>query len=549
VQFCCRHINGHRFDEGRAQQDVTPVIGFTMAGEVDEKLDGSRARFAVGGVTLDFSDAVPLVSAEHPGSLKREGDLVVYQPYEGVEIAGDSTQRKREDGFLVKAAEKCFPRGVARTVRFNASLSDVAPVVQRLTVPEWWYALSGELWPDAALPVRDAWDERIDRTYQKTTEDHRGRFDEAFLGRNWEGEVPYAELLYYYRSGQPEHCRRAVRDAYHVADIGVDHATETLRMTTYPLDGSIAPPLFRTLGMLAGYLETGDPYLLECAESVSSHWYWMDRQAWPRFAYGRDGASIRSLIWLWDYTGKEDYATMARDAVARMLQCQRPDGSFGDQGVGTGLHASSHLPIKPWMANLAMDSVIDLLERGVADEALWRAFRKYCDFLMKARVGEKGQRCWPYQWMYGDGFYDPWLEFRDPKCEGKLPVAPGFAHGHKARALNLATRRLKSPRYFDAWLEFYDAHWAGKELPRGNDYHLFNRTLQFLPYAQAHSWNAHWRDGAVEIAPVLSARRPEMEATLVTPLGPLTLRVRRRGKGWELVSRTGDPKIRLATRR
>jgi len=546
VQFYCRHINGHRFDEGRDQQDVTPVIGFAVAGDIDEKLDGAQARFAAGGVSFNFADALPFVSAEHPGSLKREGDVLVYQPYEGVEIAGDSTHRRREDGFIVKAADRRFPRGVARTVRFQASLGEVAPVIQQLTVPEWWYAVSGELWPDGVLPAHDAWDERIDQTYTAAlAEEHRGRFDEGFLGQHWEGEVPYAQLLYFYRTGNLEHYRRAVRDVYHVADMAVDHATETMRMHDYPMDGTIAPPLFRTIGMLAGHLETGDPYLLECAESISSRWYWMDRHAWPRFAYGRDGASIRSLVFLWDYTGKEDYATMAREAMGRMLQCQRPDGSFADQGSGTGIHATSHLPVKPWMANLAMDSIIDYLERRPGDEELWRAFKKYCDFLMASRVEENGKRSWPYQWMYGEGFTDPWTEFRSPQSQGKLPNALGFAHGHKARSLNLATRRLKSPRYFDAWLDFYETHWASEAVKDGNIYHLFNRTLQHLPYAQAHSWNARWQNGALEIAPVLSAQRPEMEATLITPLGPLTLRVRRRGKGWELVSRKGDPKIRL----
>jgi hypothetical protein len=54
------------------------------------------------------------------------------------------------------------------------------------------------------------------------------------------------------------------------------------------------------VGLTFGYLETGDPYLLECSESASSHWYWIDRQNWPRYAFGREGASIRSLIFLWD---------------------------------------------------------------------------------------------------------------------------------------------------------------------------------------------------------------------------------------------------------
>src|SRR5262249_24327670 len=156
----------------------------------------------------------------------------------------------RKDGYRVKAHERRIPKGVARTVRFHFSLGDAAPEVSRLVAPEWWYAVCGDLWPDDVLPVRNELDARIDRTYQECmTADRRGRFDEGVLAGAWEGESPYAELLYYYRSGKLDQHRRALRDAYHIADIAFDHSTETIRMTDYPFDGSIAPPLFRTVGM------------------------------------------------------------------------------------------------------------------------------------------------------------------------------------------------------------------------------------------------------------------------------------------------------------
>lgn len=547
VQLTCRHVNNHRFDEGREQTDTVPLIGFSVTGAdaVDHTLDATQARFSLGGITLDLSDALALVSKEHPGSLKGEGDMILYQPYEGVEIEGDHSGRRRDDGFLVRASEKRIPKGVARSVRFGASLSGVDPAISRLTVPDWWYGVSGDLWPDGALPVHDAWDKRVNATFQVTAKDHRGRFDESVLGHAWEGECPYAEFLHYYRGGNPEHLRWAIRDAYHMADIAFDHSTETIRMHDYPLDGSIAPPLFRTMGMLMGYLETGDPYLLDCAESASSHWYWMDRHMWPRYAYGRDGASIRGLVFLWDYLGKEDYRAMARDAMGRLIQCQQADGSYRDQGSGTGIHGGSHMPVKPWMASLATDSIIDYLDRVGSDPDLEKSFMKYIGFIMKSAFQRDGKWWWPYQVRWGEATYDPWLEFRQPESKGILPGANTMTHGHKARALNVATRRTGDARYFDAWVRFCDGNWMVTE--PGGDYHSFAKTLQHLPYAQAHAWNARWRNGALCISPVPSKERRELQGTISTPMGPVTLRLRQvHGKrGWKIAEKSGDPRVRL----
>lgn len=554
VQVTCRHVNNHRFDEGRDQEDITPLIGFSVEGEgaCDEVLDGSRARFDLGGVALDLGDASPLVSPAHTGSLKREGDLVLYQPYEGVEIAGDHSHRKREDSYHVRAADRRMPKGVARTVRLGLGFGAAAPAVARLTAPEWWYALNGDLWPDGALPVHDGWNRRIDAVYADTALDKRGRFDEGIMGYSWEGEVPYSQLRYYYRTGNPEHWRRALRDAYHIADIAFDHSTETIRMHDYPLDGSIAPPLFRTVGMLFGYLETGDPYLLDCAESAASHWYWMDRHMWPRYATGRDGASIRSLVFLWDYTGKEAYAEMAREAMGRVAQTQEADGGYRDQGSGTGIHGSSHMPVKPWMANLASDPMIDYLERvpGGRDRELTASLKKYFDFLMRTGVQPDGSVGWPYQVRYGDSLFDPMLAYRAGTEEGgKLPTGRPMAHGHKARALSFATRLSGDPAYFDAWLKFYNEHWANAS-SGAMCYHGFNKSLQHLPYAQAHAWNAAWIRGRLRLDPIPSEVRQELEGTIFTPLGPLALKLRQVEVGgrkvWELVERRGDKRIRIS---
>lgn len=541
VQVTVRHVNNHRFDEGRHLKGLVPVVAFApdQSAKIDESLQGWNTKFQIGSASLNLDDASPLVSAEHPGRLRSEKDLVIYQPYEGVEVEGGTFRGGRKDRYRVRAREKAFPKGVARSVRFHFSLGDAAPVVSRLTVPEWWYALCRELWPDDVLPVRDEFDARIDRTYEINNVDKRGRFDEAIMGRAWEGESPYAALLYFYRTGQIEHWRRAIRDAYHIADIAFDHSTETIRMTDYPFDGSIAPPLFRTVGLTFGYLETGDPYLLDCAESAASHWYWIDRHNWPRYAYGRDAGSLRSLVFLWDYTGKEDYLTMAREAIGRVIQCQNPDGSYFDQGGTIGIHAIGQVVRKPWMANLATDALVDYLLRRPGDETLWQSVEKAGGYMMRSFVRGKNKDYWPYQLSYGGTKYDPWIHQRSPESRGKLPTKWPMAHGHKARLLNLMTRRTGRAEFYETWLRFFRKHWAVKEPPKG-DYHMFNKTLQHLPYAQSHTWNARWQNGTLWLDPVRLSGKTELQGTIVTPVGKVSLKIRQSGRKWKLLEQEGS---------
>jgi hypothetical protein len=549
VQVTARHVNNHRFDEGRTLQNLVPVLGMVpdKKTHLDSVLDGSQLRFEIGSAKLSLENAAPLISRTHPGSLRTENGVVVYQPYEGVEVEGGTFRGGRADGYRVKAKDRTMPKGVARTVRFAFSLGEAEPVTSQLIVPEWWYALCGDLWPDSVLSVHDEWDKRLHETYQVGTTEKRGRFDENVLGWAWEGEAPYAELLYAYRSGKLEHFRGAIRDAYHIADIAFDHSTETIRMTDYPFDGSIAPPLFRTVGLTFGYLETGDPYLLECSESAATHWYWIDRHNWPRYAYGRDGASIRSLIFLWDYTGKEDYLTMAREAIGRLVSCQNADGSYYDQGGTTGIHAIGQVVKKPWMANLATDPVLDYLLRRPDDPNLWRVVEKTGEFMMRTFLRGKKKDYWPYQISYGGTKYDPWMAIRVAKSRGKLPTSWQMAHGHKARLLNVLTRRTGETRYFETWRRFYDRHWAKTE-PRKGDYHMFDKTLQHLPFAQAHSWNAQWEGNGVRIDPMNMPAGKELSGTIITPKGGVAITIRRKGRGFSITRKNGaDIPIHIAS--
>jgi hypothetical protein len=229
---------------------------------------------------------------------------------------------------------------------------------------------------------------------------------------------------------------------------------------------------------------------------------------------------------------------MAREAIGRLIQCQNPDGSYYDQGGTTGVHAIGQVVKKPWMACLATDPILDYLLRRPDDPMLWRAVEKAGGFLMGSFLRGKKVDYWPYQVSYADTNYDPWIHFRQPKSKGKLPTRSMFAHGHKARLLNVLTRRTGATRYFETWLKFYEKHWAMRD-PWKGDYHVFNKTLQHLPFAQAHRWNARWEKGALWISPLLLPHRSELEGTIVTPVGKVTLRVRRHGNRCAIIERSG----------
>ena len=542
VQLTCRHVNNHMFDHGRDLHDVLPVIGFTTAEAtlLNETLDGTATRFDLGQVQLNLDQAATFFSREYPAKLAADDGVIIYQPYQGVHIFGDQHHRVRDDGFIVKAEEKVFPKGVARTVQFTAALGTAAPVISRLVIPDWYYAISREMWPDESLPVHDQWDDVVDNCQLGALEQAEKRprcFDNAVLTVRglWEGEIPYSQFLYFYRTGKLDFFDIGLNDAYHHADIGFDHATETLRMHHYPF-GAIAQPLYRTVAMTYAYLETGDPYLLECSESAASRYYWLDRHNWPRRTYGRDAASLRSLIFLWDYTGKDDYLTMAREALGRAIQCQRPDGSTGDQGGAVGPCGGSAPEItKVWMAVMAAEPVVDYLTRIPDDQQLWQSLLKTAEFVLAAQLQKDGAYYWAYEYGYGDNPGNPAMMALDPENYERFPRRIA-TWGYKAKLLSFLTAKTGDTRFLEAWQKFHDTNWAIDEdelqQPDGSvirpvvkkpsvPHYMSNKAVQNVPYAQAHKWNAQLTDDGVRIRPILTDWTPYLDATISTPWGPL----------------------------
>ena len=521
IQLACRHINNHMFDEGRDQHDALPLIGLTLpnAPAMDVTLDGSETRFDLGGIALNLDDAARAVSPDQPGALARDGDMIIYQPYAGVEIHGDEVHYDREDDFICKIEDGVVPRGAARSVRFSMGMGDAAPVVTRYVAPDWWYAHCRDFWPDDCLPVHDEhWNAHCDRQAGLATKlmaDRPRGFDSGLETASWEGEIPYARLLWYYHTGEPLHFQVALNDAYHIADIIFDHATETIRMPGYPF-GAIALPLFRTVGMTFGYLETGDPYLLECAESAAERYYWIDRHNWPRRSYGRDAMSLRSLIFLWDYVGNDHYLDMAREALGRLITCQRPDGSYGDQGQTVGIHGPGNEITKVWMAMMSNAPVIDYLLRCPDDPLLWEAAMRTGAFMLDAQLVREGRHGWGYEYKYGDNPGNPFHMMSDPVNFDRYPPKGVKSYGFEDRFLSVVSAHSGDPKYFEAWQRFFT----------GSPDHF---DVKYTPYAWAHQWNARLEAGTLHIRPVLTGDAPKMEADIACPMGTVHVRCAQEG--------------------
>ena len=236
IELTMRHVNGRFFTEGGVVEGVTPVIGFrsrggdwpTQAGPISE-----RRRWHWDRVSLDSWAAGDLVSKPHPGRAWRDGDVCIYQPYEGVEaLAGQHAQLRSGSPYLSRASDRRIPKGMGRTVRMVASLGPVEPDVAVYLLPDWWYGLAEDLCETPLLPVRDQTSVTIEQAIGYYRSTHlSGCFDDGAISRwssplepGWEGETPQAQFTAAYWNGEGQDYDLALHSAYHIADVVVDKA-------------------------------------------------------------------------------------------------------------------------------------------------------------------------------------------------------------------------------------------------------------------------------------------------------------------------------------
>jgi len=525
VELSIRHVNGRFFTEGDVVEGVTPIIGFRSDGgdwpTQSEPVTGRR-RWHWDRVSLDSWAAGNLVSEQHPGRAWRDGEVCVYQPYEGVEaLAGRLAELRTGSPYLSRAQDHRIPKGMGRTVRMVASLGPAEPDVAVYLLPDWWYGLAEDLCEHPVLPARDHTFPSIEKAVGYYRANHlAGCFDDGAIPRassspepGWEGEAPQAQFIAAYLTGEPQDYDLALRSAYHLADVAVDKALFAVRMHSYnPPAQSL--PMQRVSGMVAAYLETGDPYLLDTARSVAESAYFWDRANWPRRSFGRDAAYIRGLVYLHRYLGDPGDLARAREALCRLVSTQLPDGSFADQGGTVGIHACMNLIVKPWMGCIATEAMIDYLAYA-PDDRIEQSALAFCRWLLACRVcDEQGVR-----WLYQTSHACDAITYRMDGVCISLNMEPWHLE-YLARILGWAAMRTNDAKYYAAWRQSYCLKSEYRDL--GD--HSANKTVTNLSSLRHRLWGARLTSRGVTVEPRTDLAADLAEATISTPDGPLTVR-------------------------
>ena len=541
------HINSRFFDDGLTLKDVVPVIGFRTgvddpapADPVPAKWDGSTTQLKIGQAAFDLADTARLATPQRPGRFWKAGNLLVLQPYAGVEVFGGLCPKDiTGDPWIWRAGRKEFPRGMARTLRFSISLNPArSPRVARYQAPAWWYGVCEEFHPASSLPVSNAYDIAMERSTEHIRRHTvQGGFEDGALPRHllpppskrhepgWEGEIPYAQFLTAWRTSDPGMHDIALRNAYFVTDVCVDHSNKTFRMHGYK-PPAVAIPMARVLGSVAGWLETGDPYLLDTARAVVETTFHIHRNSWPRQAVGRDACFARGAVLLYRYLGEDSYLRIAKETIRDVIHSQRENGTFGDQGGGTGIHQWGGYINKPWMAFMALGGVLDYLELFPEDPDATQAVKRFADWMMANRFEVKKRWGWGYQHDYNGipQHYDP--------VRRKPYALPGGYHWHKdyiARLMAWCTMRSGNPDYLAAWEASHFAYIVtGGKSPSD---HYVAQALQFIPRVQDWLWQAQLTRDGVVVHPLTPGDRSGM-AYIATPWGQIHIERPEPGARW-----------------
>lgn len=534
-EFFVRHVNSRFVDDGGDLEDAVPVVGFRVdAGqeqfaELEGTWSGAQNTFSLGGVAFDLSEPARLASERHPGRFDVEEETLVWQPYEGVEIYGGvCPEALTSDPFINRPEQKVFPRGLARTLRFSVSLSDRSPRIAHYAAPAWWHGVCEDFLPEPLLPASDAFDSSLTEARNWIRNfTQQGGFEDGAVARldnepreedgrthheaGWEGDTPYAQFLSAWRTGNAEEYFAALRSAYHFVDVVIDHAAKVGRMHGFAAT-KLSLPMTRMPGVIAAYLETGDPFLKTTAESATANAYWLHKNSWPRQAVGRDSCYLRSAVLLYRYFGSEFFREIARDGASDVISVQQENGSFGDQGGGARIHGWGAYIIKPWMGLLSLGGVLDYLELFPDEPELTAGVLRFADWLMSERVSYAKGRSWCFQHEFnGKRIFQhltsgAMVELPDRKMQ--------WHHETLARLLTFASLKTGDPAYFEAWLESREV----KETPLNLD-HMANAILQFIPWVQAKLWNARLTPQGVVAEPRFVSSLQPGSARIYAPEG------------------------------
>jgi hypothetical protein len=351
--------------------------------------------------------------------------------------------------------------------------SGFATVVARYQVPARWYQQCGQVetarpGPGAAMAgrcvdaIRDSTQAggidtgRVWR-YLKRSEKLPNRIEED--GAEWEGNLAQAMFtLAYEREESPENWHPYFHHAYHAADVSVYHGAwmgrlECTAAFTAPL------PKFRFGGFVYGYLETGDPYLIELARSLAGVYMAMEWALQPRSAIGRDAYPLTCLMALWDFAADPIYLDFARQTATRLLSTQQPDGGFSAQaGAGVLTGVSARPGIRDIHFGSGILSPFAFLEWAIRDRDRWPVdflprLRKWTDLMLNLQKDDghwyvEGKSNEPYT-LTGSGTMFTLIKageiLNDPRCAQAVRRYLDAMNGNNAYVLG--THAFLSAQY------------------------------------------------------------------------------------------------------
>jgi hypothetical protein len=522
-----------------------PVIGFRtdFSGKVSEghtPIDpsvpvepwtGGCDQLTVNGVPFDMTEVARLASPAQPGSITSHDGFTVLQPYEGAELFGGiCPESLTGDSYIVKSHQKIWPKGMARSLRFSFSLSDRSPRVARYMAPAWLYGVCEELVPGASyLTVKDVHEDNMDNSAKYLLDHHvrHGFEDSAFFRHlrvrdnkhmrgepSWEGDTPWGLMLYSYRSTDEQAHRLAIRAGYYFADVVIDHSANTARMHGYPPDG-YALSMNRVTCVIGAYLETGDSWLLETAQSLVEESHWTHRNSWPRMAVGRDATYGHSAAMLYRYFADEHFRHITHYCAMSVAHAQMPEGCWGDQGGGAGIHMWAAYIVKPWMGMLATQVVLDYLDIHPEEPTLRECVVKFANWLFSERLDhEEGYKTWAYQHMYNrkrrifNMYSRLWSD---------LPNKPGWYQNNMSRLFGRVWLITGDKQFLEPMEDNIP-----RKLESGGD-HGTSATLQYMPWYTTRLWRPVLTREGVVVEPLNVGPKTPTTATVLTPAGPVSL--------------------------
>jgi len=509
-----------------------PVIAFDAPNtdSMDYVLDGSRGAFGLGPYALDLATSAGYASPEHPGSLRREGDVVVWQPWEDQQIFGgllvtqegvpevnliDDGRRGAPDFWVTKVGQQTIPRGVARSVPFRLSLGAAPPKVAKYQAPPWWHA-ECEALPtgDSSLVSRKGYPYlpvvwwAVPRALERAElYDAPDPICHPFeLGRspsNSDGSLGAAYVTLGNATGAWQFNERAIVPAYWWADIAVDHIDFTVHEIPKYSWHYLVQPYMRWSELIFAYYETGDPYLLQIAKLTADGYYRFFVTNRPHRFVGRDALGCADMLELYRCTGDTIYLDRVREmlAEARRSYGQLDEYMPGHQS-GSGPNGVARRPSYDYIPMVLGRLHVQLLETG--------------GMLLDT---DEQEECWEF------------IRLVATIC------AENAGGGWDMRRTSLSYYVLTAladryPEEEDRWLGLMMKWNAEMGLPEGHDggkmWSWVNSAIRF----DAWSWGATWEDGELYVRPratVYDVRAPR-QAVISTPKGDVKLRKTREGE-------------------